>query len=85
MVSSWVEICKSEDIGVTPEFKISEFIHYKPYIHVSYEMSLWNSTYLIDNSIIIQNSSKWSLFIDPQVSLIYSSPFHLLNILYILR
>ncbi|ESN95105.1 hypothetical protein HELRODRAFT_102708 [Helobdella robusta] len=65
-IADWIKVCQKHDISVSSNFSLSLTLG-DPVVIQSWNIAgLPNDPFSIDNAVIIANSTKWPLMIDPQ-------------------
>uniref|UniRef100_A0A8C5GFM1 Dynein axonemal heavy chain 7 n=1 Tax=Gouania willdenowi TaxID=441366 RepID=A0A8C5GFM1_GOUWI len=64
--NSWTELCKSKDIPTSEDFSLSKTLGDPIKISAWNIAGLPSDSFSIDNAVIVSNSRRWPLMIDPQ-------------------
>ena len=65
-VNDWVQMCKDRKIQGSPQFSLEKFLGNPISIQEWKLQNLPSDNFSVDNSIIMTNSQRWPLLVDPQ-------------------
>lgn len=66
-IEGWLKLCKDFEINATQDFKIRDVLGVGTTIQQWNIQGLPQEDFAIENAIIIDNSARWPLMIDPQM------------------